>query len=139
MFLRGINSGIYPKLHFFQLLENFAIIQYPWCTYCQYFPKYTGHLRYLGIKRDRTSKEHYILVKILAITCQTSRTQVLVETGSFFNGLISLEPLQNNERKKDEVKFGSEQVVLQNSHIRLTINHFWAIRPDSHLTISIIA
>ena len=50
----------------------------------------------------------------MAITCQTSRTQVLVETGSFFNGLISLEPLQNNERKKDEVKFGSEQVVLQN-------------------------
>ena len=51
----------------------------------------------------------------MAITCQTSRTQVLVETGSFFNGLISLEPLQNDERKKDEVKFGSEQVVLQNS------------------------
>ena len=50
----------------------------------------------------------------MAITCQTSRTQVLVETGSFFNGLISLEPLQNDERKKDEVKFGSEQVVLQN-------------------------
>ena len=49
----------------------------------------------------------------MAITCQTSRTQVLVETGSFFNGLISLEPLQNNERKKDEVKFGSEQVVLE--------------------------
>ena len=60
----------------------------------------------------------------MAITCQTSRTQVLVETGSFFNGLISLEPLQNDERKKDEVKFGIEQVVLQNSHIRLTINHF---------------
>ena len=50
-----------PKVaFFFQLLENFAIIQYPWCTYCQYFPKYTGHLRYLGIKRDRTSEEHYI-------------------------------------------------------------------------------
>ena len=59
----------------------------------------------------------------MAITCQTSRTQVLVETGSFFNGLISLEPLQNNERKKDEVKFGSEQVVLQNLHIPLTINN----------------
>ena len=47
----------------------------------------------------------------MAITCQTSRTQILVETGSFFNGLISLEPLQNDERKKDEVKFGSVQVV----------------------------
>ena len=39
----------------------------------------------------------------MAITCQTSRTQVLVETGSFFNGLISLEPLKN-DRKKDNIK-----------------------------------
>ena len=52
--------GFIQSCIFFQLLENFAIIQYPWCTYWQYFPKYTGHLRYLGIKRDRTSEEHYI-------------------------------------------------------------------------------
>ena len=39
----------------------------------------------------------------MAITCQTTRTQVLVETGSFFNGLISLEPLKN-DRKKDNIK-----------------------------------
>ena len=38
----------------------------------------------------------FILVRALATTCQKDKTQVLVETGSYFGGSISVEPYYND-------------------------------------------
>ena len=42
-----------------------------------------------------------ISVKILATTCQSKMAQVLVETGPYFGGSISIEPYFKKKSNKD--------------------------------------
>ena len=41
----------------------------------------------------------YLTVRVLATTCHKGETQVLVETGPFFGGLISLENKERSDNK----------------------------------------
>ena len=43
-----------------------------------------------------------------------------------------------NLDNQNVMQLGCER-ILRHSHIRPALDHFWAIRPDSHLTISIFA
>ena len=55
-------------------------------------------------------------VKVLATSCQKDETQVLVETGPFFGGYISLEP-NGGTTEKEECKLRGDKSSRQTQYL----------------------
>ena len=84
------------------------------------------------ISKRQRGKIKEELVCILNFHLQDERAQILKKVSNFyfFNTFFDI--------SIRTVHLGCER-ILRHPHIRPALDHFWAIRPDSHLTISIFA
>ena len=84
------------------------------------------------ISKRQRGKIKEELVCILNFHLQDERAQILKKVSNFyfFNTFFDI--------SIRTVHLGCER-ILRHPHIRPALDHFWAIRPDLHLTISTIA